>query len=89
MAYVLLLFVRCLLLLLMFAYLCWFIVYHGDRSVVHGSSRDLDLRSYFQNDSPRSKSTCFDPSEREEHGGAIRNPLSLIVQKLFEKNNSS
>ena len=54
--------------------------------LLHGSLRDLDLRSNFKIDLPRSKGTYFDASRREEHDGAIRNPLSFINQKLIAKN---
>ena len=51
-----------------------------------GSQRDLDLRSSFQLDLSRSTCMCFDASRREKHDGVKINFLSLLVQKLFEKN---
>ena len=53
--------------------------------LLYGSSRDLDLRSNFQFDLSRSKSTCFDASWREKHDGGVRNPQSFLVQMLFAK----
>ena len=41
-----------------------------------GSTRDLDLRTKFDLD--RSKSTCFDSSQREKHNGAIADALIFI-----------
>ena len=50
------------------------------------SPRDLDLRSNFQIDLSRSKSTWFDAPWREKHGGGKIISLSLLGKNLFAMN---
>ena len=47
------------------------------------SSCYFDLRSNFQLDLSRSKSICFDVSQREKHDGAYIIPLSFLVRKVI------
>ena len=51
-----------------------------------GSWPDLDLRSNFDLDLSRSSGICFESSWREKHDGVKIISVSLLVQKLFTKN---
>ena len=51
-----------------------------------GSGHDLDLRSNFQNDLLRSNFISFDASKEEKHDAGKINVVSLLSQKLLQKN---
>ena len=51
------------------------------------TSSDLDLRSNFDLDFPRSTCIYLDASRREEHDGGRIISLAFLVQKLLAKNN--
>ena len=52
-----------------------------------GSGHDLDLRSNFQHDlSRRSNYISFDAAQQEKHDAGKSNVVSLLRQKLLQKN---
>ena len=51
-----------------------------------GSGHDLDLRSNFHYDLSRSNYISFDAARQEKHDAGKRNILSLLSQKLLQKN---
>ena len=51
-----------------------------------GSGHDLDLRSNFQHDLSMSNYTSFDASRPEKHDAGKINVVSLLSQKLLQKN---
>ena len=50
------------------------------------SGHDLDLRSNFQRDLSRSTYISFDASRQEKHDAGKMNVVSLLSQKLLQKN---
>ena len=51
-----------------------------------GGPRDLDLNSNFDLDLLRPRSMLSEAPRRKKHDGVIPDSLSLLVQKLFVKN---
>ena len=51
-----------------------------------GSGHDLDLRSNFQHDLSRSNYISFDAVWQEKHDAGKRNIVSLLSQKVLQKN---
>ena len=51
-----------------------------------GSGHDLDLRSNFQHDLSRSNYISFDAARQEKHDPGKINIVSLLSQKLLQKN---
>ena len=51
-----------------------------------GSGHGLDLRSNFQYDLPRSNYISFDATRQEKHDDGKINIVSLLSQKLLQKN---
>ena len=51
-----------------------------------GSGHDLDLRSNFQHDFSRSKYISFNAPRQEKHAADKINVVSLLSQKLLQKN---
>ena len=49
------------------------------------TSSDLDLRSNFDLDFPRSTCIYFDASRREKHGGVRIISLTFLIEKLLAK----
>ena len=51
-----------------------------------GSGHDLDLRSNFPNDILRLNYSSFDATRQEKHDAEKVNAVSLLSQKLLQKN---
>ena len=51
-----------------------------------GSGHELDLRSNFQNDLSRSNYISFDAARQEKHDDGKTSIVSLLNQKLLQKN---
>ena len=51
-----------------------------------GSGHDLDLRSNFQHDLSRLSYISFDATRQEKHDAGKINVVSLLSQKLLQKN---